>query len=151
MLSLGPELWKIFWVLVLSEVSSWSVNGPTFANVRREKLENLVSQQRSKSRITNSTFSDNDTVYIIICFQYFWTPDISFTSLWLCRPVRPSIHSFVCPSERPPVHPSNRPFVRSLDGADQSICWSVGPSAPSSIYEEIGAATNGRTWPQHVG
>ena len=31
-------------------------NGSTCANVPKEELENLVSQQRSKSRISNSTF-----------------------------------------------------------------------------------------------
>ena len=43
-------------VLVSSEVSSGARNGSTSANVCKEKIENLVSQQRSKSRISNSTF-----------------------------------------------------------------------------------------------
>ena len=43
-------------MLISSEVPFSPRNGSTFPNVLKEKLENLVSQQRSKSRISNSTF-----------------------------------------------------------------------------------------------
>ena len=50
------EIWKIFLVLILSEVPSGAGNSSTSSNVLKEKMENLVSQRRSKSWISNSTF-----------------------------------------------------------------------------------------------
>ena len=57
MISLDPELWKIFWVLALSKVSSCPKNGSTFANVLKEKMENLNKDQ--KVELVIRLFSDN--------------------------------------------------------------------------------------------
>ena len=56
LVSLDPEISILLKVLVSSEVPFCPENGSTFPNVPKEKLENLVSQRRSKSRISNSTF-----------------------------------------------------------------------------------------------
>ena len=59
MVSLDPEISILLKLSISSEVSSGARNGPTSANVPKEKMENLVSQQRSKSRISNLLIFSN--------------------------------------------------------------------------------------------
>ena len=93
MVSLDPEIWKIFLVSISSEVPSGAGNGPTSPNYCMEKMENLVSQRRSKSRISNWTF-----FRLIQSFSVCWKKKFSIFSsdtvygLFFC----PSVGGWVC-------------------------------------------------------
>ena len=80
--------------VVLSEVSSRSDNASVFPNILKEKMENLIPQWRSKSRIGNSTLirlywicffiliGHKCRIYTFICTWFWYVCCCSVLSIW---------------------------------------------------------------------